>query len=240
MRRDHRPYAVKKAYQKYQKFYVNRFIRPQLDSLGNHFIFMKPWHVEIFGTPIHIGDYPTFIATQDNKIRLTIWSNEDDIEGIHIGDYCLICPGVRISAATSVTIGDNCMIANGAYITDSDAHDIYDRSYPVGRTRPIKLENNVWIGDSAIVTKGVTIGENSIVGAGAVVVKDIPPNTVAAGNPARVVKELDPAMKFTTRGDWFADPVTLAKKFRKIDKSMLEGNTFLGWFRAALFPRKGD
>lgn len=240
MRKDHRPYIIKKAYQKFQKFYVNRFIRPQLESLGKHFVFMKPWNVEIFGAPIHIGDFTTVIATPDNKVRLTIWSNEANIEGINIGNYCLICPGTRISAATSITIGDNCMIANGAYLSDSDAHGIYDRSYPVGKTSPIKLENNVWVGDSVIITKGVTIGQNSIIGAGAVVVKDIPSNSVAAGNPAKVVKKLDPDMKFITRADWFADPVKLARQFRILDKSMLEGNTFSGWFRSILFPKNGD
>ncbi len=56
------------------------------------------------------------------------------------------------------------------------------------------LERGAWIGDSAIVCKGVRVGENSIVGAGAVVTKNVPPNTVVAGNPARVVKKLDPKM----------------------------------------------
>ena len=64
------------------------------------------------------------------------------------------------------------MIAHGAYISDADWHGIYDRAEPVGKTKPIKFEDNVWIGDSAIICKGVTIGKNSIIGAGAVVTKD--------------------------------------------------------------------
>lgn len=240
MRKDHRPYVVKKYYQKFEKFYVNRFIRPQLDDLGKRFVFMKPWNVKIFGSPIKIGDFPTVISTPENKVRLTIWSNEKETKGINIGNYCLLCPGTRISAATEITIGDNCMMANGTYISDSDAHGIYDRSYPVGKTAPIILEDNVWVGDSSIITKGVTIGENSIIGAGSVVVKSIPPNTIAAGNPARVVKELDPDKKITTRKDWYADPVGLARKFQIIDKSNLDGNTFMGWFRSIFFPRPGD
>jgi acetyltransferase-like isoleucine patch superfamily enzyme len=55
------------------------------------------------------------------------------------------------------------------------------------------LERGVWVGDSAIICKGVRIGENSIIGAGSVVRKDVPPNCVVIGNPARVVKKLDPA-----------------------------------------------
>jgi acetyltransferase-like isoleucine patch superfamily enzyme len=63
------------------------------------------------------------------------------------------------------------------------------------------LERGAWIGDSAIVCKGVRVGENSIVGAGAVVTKDVPPNVIVAGNPARVVKKLDPK-KIILLGEW--------------------------------------
>ena len=70
-----------------------------------------------------------------------------------------------------------------------------------GGSAPIVLERGAWIGDSAIVCKGVRIGENSIVGAGAVVTKDVPPNVIVAGNPARVVKKLDPE-KIILMGEW--------------------------------------
>ncbi|GIS36486.1 MAG: hypothetical protein Ct9H90mP7_4940 [Candidatus Neomarinimicrobiota bacterium] len=60
---------------------------------------------------------------------------------------------------------------------------------------PIKLEENVWVGDRAVICKGVTIGKNSIVGAGAIVTKDVPPNVVVPGNPAKIVKELDQTEK---------------------------------------------
>jgi len=88
-----------------------------------------------------------------------------------IGKYCLLCPGVRISAGCEIVIGDSVMMAQGAFITDSDWHGVYDRSLSVGESIPVHIGRNVWIGDSAIVTKGVAIGENSIIGAGAVVVR---------------------------------------------------------------------
>lgn len=130
------------------------------------------------------------------------------------------------------------MLANGVYITDADWHGIYDRT-SLGRSAPVTLKKNVWIGDSAIVCKGVTIGENSIVGAGAVVTNDIAANCIAAGNPARVIKRLDADEKVTTRADWYADPGKLTRDFIKWDQSVLRGNTFWGWMRHALFPRPG-
>lgn len=240
MRKDHRPYYIKRAYLKFQKFYTNRYLRPQFDYLGKGGAYMKPWNVELFGTPIRLGSYPTLIASPDRKVRLTVWAGEDNITGIHIGDYCLICPGVRITAATRISIGDNCMLASGAYLTDSDWHDIYDRSAPIGKSAPVILEENVWIGDSAIVCKGVTIGKNSIIGAGSVVASDIPPNVIAAGNPAKVIKQLDPDEEVKTRGQWLSSPRKLAREFDIMDRDQLKGNSLTGWIRSLLFPRQGD
>jgi len=240
LRKDHRPYYFKRAYQKFQKFYANRYLGTQFENLGRGGVFMKPWHVELFGGPISMGSYHTVIASPDRKVRLTVWAGSDDIRGIEIGDYCLICPGVRIASAERITIGHSCMIASGAYLTDSDWHDIYDRSIPVGKSAPITLEENVWIGDSVIVCKGVTIGKNSIIGAGSVVVSDIPDNAIAVGNPAKVVRYLDPSEGMKTRGHWLANPGKLARDFDILDRAQLEGNTITGWIRSLLFPRKGD
>ena len=239
MIKDHRPYVIKKAYLKFQKFYVSHFLQPHLDHLGRGFVFMRPWHVELFGAPISIGDYATVIATPDKKIRLSVWPDQAGEGLITIGDYSLICPGVRVSSAAGITIADNCMIANGAYITDSDWHGIYDR-ISFGTARPVTIQKNAWIGDSAIVCKGVTIGENSIVGAGAIVVNSVPANCVVAGNPARVVKHLDPEETFTTRAAFFSDPARLAREFMAWEQAVLRGNTLFGWLRHLLFPAKGD
>lgn len=240
MKKDHRPYWLKGLYIKFQKYYTNRYIRPQFDEMGRGGAYMKPWHLELFGGPIRIGSYPTVIAAPDRKVRLTVWSDKEDARGITIGDYCLICPGVRILASCEVTIGESCMVASGAYITDSDWHGIYDRSLPIGNSAPVVLEENVWVGDSAIICKGVRIGKNSIIGAGAVVASDIPENAIAVGNPAKVIKYLNPEEKMTTRGHWLENPGKLAREFDIIDRDQLKGNTVLGWIRSRLFPRQGD
>ncbi len=239
MLKDHRPYVVKKAWLKFQKFHANHFLRPQLEYLGKGFAFMRPWHVELFGGPIRIGNFATVIATSDKKVRLSVWPEKPGQGGITLGDYNLICPGVRISSAVGITIEENCMLANGVYITDADWHGVYDR-ISFGRAEPVHLKKNVWIGDSAIVCKGVTIGENSIVGAGAIVVNPIPDNCIAAGNPAVVVKHLDPNESFTTRRNWYGDSAGLARQFIQWEQAVLKGNTIFGWLRHLLFPSHGD
>ena len=240
MRKDHRPYFLKQAYLKLQKFYANRVLGSQFELLGKGHSFIKPWYVEVFGCPIQIGDFVTVIAAPDKRVRFSIWSNKTNITGIKIGNHCLISPGVRISAATEIIIGDNCMFASGAYITDSNWHGIYDRSYPIGKTEPVRLEENVWIGDSAIVGKGVTIGKNSIIGAGSVVIKNIPQDTIAAGNPAKVIKELDPDRQIITRSNLYLNPQKLSEDFKKLDRLNLKENTFFHWMRTLFFPKIGD
>lgn len=161
-------------------------------SIGNVPHVWGIWNVVVYGPNISLGKDCVIVAA--NGYRTNISSIKmGEIEGrITIGNNVLVMNAVRISSASSITIGDGCMLANHCYLTDSDWHDIHDRTCAPGGSAPIVLERGAWIGDSAIVCKGVHIGENSIVGAGAVVTKDVPPNTIVAGNPARVVKKLDP------------------------------------------------
>ena len=237
MRRDHRPYAVKKLFLKWQQFYVRRFLRPQFDVLGRGHHFMRPWYVELFGGPIELGRFATVIACADTRIRLCVWPLNEGEGAIRIGDYSLICPGVRISSACRITVGHSVMMASRVYLTDADWHGFYDRTAP-GRSAPVAIGDNVWLGDSVIVCKGVTIGDNSIVGA--VVVDDLPANVVAAGNPARVVKHLDPERAFKTRREWFAEPARLAHDFQIWDQALLGGNSLGHWLRYLWRPNRGD
>ena len=84
------------------------------------------------------------------------------------------------------------------------------------------------------------MGTNSVVGAGSVVVDDVPANTIAAGNPARVVKQLDPDQPIIARKEWYADPATLFSDIERLDREMLRNNTFRHWIRHLLFPSRGD
>jgi acetyltransferase-like isoleucine patch superfamily enzyme len=239
MRKDHRPYSLKKAYLKFQNFYANYFLAPHFERFGRGHAFMRPWYVEVFGGPVELGDYATIIATRDQVVRLSVWSVQNGGGGIRIGSYGLICPGVRISSGSRITIGDNCMMAAGVYITDADWHGIYDRT-GFGRTLPVRISDNVWVGDRAMIGKGVSIGENSIIGAGSVVMHSIPANVIAAGNPARVIRELDPEQEMRTRQDWFSAHTRLSAELAAWDRAMLKDNTLLHWLRYLFFPQKGD
>jgi len=239
MRKDHRPYRMKRAWLRFESFFARRFVGPHLDRLGRGCTFMRPWYVEIFGPRISIGDHATIIATADGRVRLSVWSNLEGEGRIRIGHSALICPGVRIQSAAAVVIGDDCMLASRVYLTDADWHGVYDR-LAMGPSAPVTIEDNVWLGDGAVVCKGVTIGCNSIVGAGSVVVRDIPANVVAAGNPAQVVKTLDANGPFVRRSRWFADSAGLRRDIDAFDRAMLGGNSLAGWLRYLITPRQGD
>ncbi|MFZ3158100.1 MAG: hypothetical protein WA124_11425, partial [Smithella sp.] len=68
MRKDHRPYYLKKFYNKYQKWYAQFFLAHQFEYFGRGIVFMKPQYVEVFGGPVYLGDYSTIIATPDRKV----------------------------------------------------------------------------------------------------------------------------------------------------------------------------
>jgi acetyltransferase-like isoleucine patch superfamily enzyme len=237
---DHRPYWLKKLYLRLERDYARHFIAPQLASLGDGYHLMKPWNIRLHGRHIGIGDNVHIVTATDRQVTLSTWNFEEHQGHIEIGDHCLLCPGVRIDSASRIKIGNNCMLAAGSYLTDADWHDVYDRTRTVGKTVPITLADNVWIGDGAIICKGVSIGANSVIGAGSVVTQDIPDNVIAAGNPARIVKALDPAKSLVTRANIFADRQALLRRNDQIDRYVLTKNTLRHWLRVLLQPNQGD
>lgn len=133
---------------------------------------------------------------------------------VRIGRRTFIGHETKIIAADRIDIGDDVNIAWAVTVTDHNAHSVdwAKRASDTGRARadylahggnvsvskdwsnvgiaPVVIADRAWIGFNAIILKGVTVGEGAVVGAGSVVTKDVPPNTIVAGNPARVVREL--------------------------------------------------
>jgi acetyltransferase-like isoleucine patch superfamily enzyme len=123
-----------------------------------------------------------------------------------VGDFTLL-NGALLMAEELIEIGSYCLVSWNVGIADSDFHPIdpaerrrdaialapyyHERPpRPAIRTAPVRIADNVWIGMNAVILKGVTIGENAVIAAGSVVSKSVPANTIVAGNPAVVVKEL--------------------------------------------------
>ena len=156
------------------------------------------WNRTVFfrqpGAQIGIGDHCIFRSDfSSNLIGVThpcIISAHAPGTKIKIGNNCAFS-GVSIGAMESVMIGNNVQVGANTVITDFDWHslDPQDRDNPEKiKHRPVILEDNVWIGASCTILKGVTIGQNSVVGSGSIVTTSLPPDTICGGNPCKVLK----------------------------------------------------
>jgi acetyltransferase-like isoleucine patch superfamily enzyme len=124
-----------------------------------------------------------------------VWLTAPGEARIRIGGGTFLNIGVMVAALELVEIGDHCMFANGCFISDG-SHRFDDPDKPVpwqGFTTkgPTRIGDNVWCGAHAVITSGVTIGERSVIGANSVVTTDIPPFSIAAGAPARVLRTIE-------------------------------------------------
>ena len=109
------------------------------------------------------------------------------MDKISIGDYCTIPHYTFFVAGDSIVIGNNVVFGHGVELYTSD-HDP-DDPYFSRRDAPITIHDNVWIGSSAIILKGVTIGEGAVVAAGSVVTRDVEAFNIVGGNPAKLIRE---------------------------------------------------
>jgi len=122
----------------------------------------------------------------DVKFALIKCPNNDN-PLVKIGDFCSVGDRTQIHCGNKIEIGNYVLISWDVNIIEYDYHA------PGGgqpKPIPITIEDEVWIGARSIITKGVTIGKGSIIGAGSVVVKNVPPYTLVAGNPAKVIKKV--------------------------------------------------
>lgn len=110
---------------------------------------------------------------------------------LEIGDRVLINHGCSIGATKLVRIGSNCNIGSQVILIDNAFHELDpERRNEQPEPAAVVLEENVWLAARVIVLPGVTIGKNSVIGAGSVVTRDVPPDVLAGGVPARVIRPL--------------------------------------------------
>ncbi|RLQ91277.1 maltose acetyltransferase domain-containing protein [Planomicrobium sp. Y74] len=136
-------------------------LKELIGSTGDKF-YVEPNIRCDYGYNIHIGE--NFYANFDTCLL--------DVCEIRFGDNCQLGPGVHIYTAT---------------------HPLHPDERNAGKEfgKPVLIGNNVWIGGRAVINPGVTVGDNAIIASGAVVVKDVPANSVVGGNPARIIKEIE-------------------------------------------------
>jgi acetyltransferase-like isoleucine patch superfamily enzyme len=131
-----------------------------------------------------------------------VWLTAPGQARIRIGTGTFLNIAVMIAAVDLVEIGDHCMFANGCFVTDGN-HRFDDPDRPVpwqgfSSKGPTRIEDNVWCGANVVVTTGVTVGERSVIGANSVVTSNIPPFSLAAGVPARVLRPIDYPERIST------------------------------------------
>jgi len=133
----------------------------------------------------------------DGKCSFTFASRFSDRPVLEVGDRTIIMHDCFFTVGRRITIGRHCMLAGGVWMFDAGGHPTDPAARlaglppPPDKVRPITIGDNVWIGMKCLIFPGTTIGEGSVVAAGSVVRGEVPPYTVVAGNPARVVAVLE-------------------------------------------------
>jgi acetyltransferase-like isoleucine patch superfamily enzyme len=108
---------------------------------------------------------------------------------LEIGDDVFINYGSSLVSCSHLKLGDDCLIGTHLIVMDCDFHRVEDRAWDTSG-RPIIIGERAWLGNRSTVLKGVTIGHDAVVAAGSVVTHDVPPRTLVAGVPARVIREI--------------------------------------------------
>lgn len=117
---------------------------------------------------------------------------------VKIGKNVVVMPGCLMMSAGGITIDDGAMIAANVQLI-SNNHDLYERQ--VITCKPVHIGKNAWIGAGATILPGVTVGDNAVVGVASVVTKDVAPWTIVAGNPAKLIKTIQPQNHCAERPD---------------------------------------
>ena len=123
------------------------------------------------------------------------WITMSSQARIVVGEGCFLNRNVMLAAQERIEVGDHVMFANGCFVGDA-AHRFDDPDKPItwqgfSSKGPVRIGSNCWFGVNCVITSGVTIGDRCVIGANSVVTEDLPPRTIAAGIPAKVIKEIE-------------------------------------------------
>lgn len=187
-----------KIYQKYKIIknrVLNLYIAHEFKHYGKNSSVQLPLYLK-GGKYISIGDRffcgPGFRIEAWDKYGGLTYTPE-----IQIGNNVSFNYNCHIGAIDKIVISDNVMVGSNVLITDhshgrldSSDNDYHTWERPLFSKGPVIIEDNVWLGENVCVLPNVTIGKNSVIGCNSVVNKDIPANVIAAGNPARIIKQL--------------------------------------------------
>ncbi|CAK7078296.1 MAG: 2,3,4,5-tetrahydropyridine-2,6-dicarboxylate N-acetyltransferase [Parabacteroides sp.] len=188
---------MKVLFKKILHFIMSVKYAKKVTLLDDSVRFYRTTHVNLIegATPRNI------ILSPHVQIYCTLTSCKNGV--IKFGSYSKIGPGSKVLSVNRIEVGAYTAIARNVTICDNNNHPInpidrkimratpegsFERSWTNSENKPIIIGENVWIGENSRICKGVNIGENSIIAANSVVTKDIPANSVAAGNPAKIVK----------------------------------------------------
>lgn len=170
------------------RLWVQWFVNPFFHKKGKGTTVCRRTRMDVLPfQPFSMGDYSTVedFATVNNGVG-----------PVHIGHHTRI--GIGNTIIGPVTIGNNVILAQNIVMSGLN-HNYTDVNQPIylqgETTAMITIEDDCWLGANVVITAGVTVGKHSVVAAGAVVTKSIPPFSVAVGNPARVIKQYNPETK---------------------------------------------
>ena len=164
---------------------ATQFVRYLTNSLVAHLPshrLRRAWYVGVVG--MSIGQRTSLLMGQHVQVRGRPRANRP---GIVIGDHSVINAGCHLDGRGGLVIGDNVSVSPGVWII-TDEHDINDPLFPEVLA-PVRIEDHAFIGAKAMILPGVTIGRGAVVGAGAVVTRDVAPLQVVVGVPARPISE---------------------------------------------------
>jgi acetyltransferase-like isoleucine patch superfamily enzyme len=147
------------------------------------------------GEVLEALDDGRLIIGADTLLEPGCWLTLAPDARIEIGQGCFLNRNVMLAAQHGIEIGDHTMFANGCFIGDA-AHRFDDREMPItwqgfSSKGQVRIGSNCWFGVNCVVTSGVTIGDRCVIGANSVVISDLPSGVIAAGSPARVIREIE-------------------------------------------------